>query len=346
MAQPGFQISPPTRNTVNKELVEVCATICHRMYDENLSIERDLPFGAKFRVVDDHFVKDISPRFAIVLYKNCLILSWRGSVSLWDWTANFAGSPVRSGRWNDIAPNLLVHKAYCADVESDLASHEKLMMTLFKENKKINEIIFTGHSLGGGMANIAHIIVKSQLEQKGTSWKKSSPHNLTCRTVAFAAPMTTLNIEPEFDAATPTNTFLRTVSVNTCNFIYSFDPVPHAVGDVDYLKEVVKRLKNKLGGIAKICLVVVKADSKIDYVMENLDKLKEYHHIGEIIYYDVTNSRYPYCILCDSKLVNPTPNFRSGTILPPPQTASTKDKIYEAHMFFPVAFVDPTYRSG
>lgn len=264
-------------------------------------------------------------------------------MSVLDWTSNFAYAPVLSSRWCAIAPNLRVHSSYNTLVESDLTHYHEAIMTELEKIKNIGDIIFTGHSLGGGLASVAHIIVKSQLEQEGTAWKTSFPRNLTCHTLAFAAPMTTLYTESKqkgiFDAKTPPNIFLKKISDNTCNFVYMFDPVPHAVGDLHYLKEIFISIfpdlkRNIAGNVGAPFLFFVKADGKINILVNQLFSVSDYQHIGKIIHYD---KKSKHQILRDSSLVDESlDQFRNNnTIQSPPKKI---DDMVDSHFFFPRSF--------
>ena len=55
----------------------------------------------------------------------------------------------------------------------------------------VTQVVFTGHSLGGGVAQVAHLYALSH-------WKQDYP-NVDFRTLTFSAPMTFFFSEDEFD---------------------------------------------------------------------------------------------------------------------------------------------------
>ena len=61
----------------------------------------------------------------------------------------------------------------------------------------VTQVIFTGHSLGGGLAQVAHLYALS-------NWKGAHP-NVAFRTLTFSAPMTFFFSEDEFDDLKPTD---------------------------------------------------------------------------------------------------------------------------------------------
>ena len=349
--------TPPqeTLTGVNPELLKVCATLCHQMYYVKAQGDFKLPYDARVLFYTDHGIfTDTVPPFAIASHGNSLILAWRGSMSVVDWTSNLAYAPVSSSRLSTIAPNLRLHSSYNSIVESDLALyHNEIMNAINQDDQDITQIIFTGHSLGGGLANVAHIILKSELEQDQTQWKTRRPEGLTCRTVAFSAPMTTLNLESNhsgtFDPTTPTNKFLKKVSDNTCNIIYSFDPVPHAVADLAFLAGTMKNLLPDLTGnnlFTGALLGIFGVESQIQGLLNKLYALADYHHIGKLIYYKHDAAPQPV-VLRDSNFLDDSSasQFRGNQAIPtaPRRRGSVKD-VVAAHMFFPEAFVDQAYR--
>ena len=55
----------------------------------------------------------------------------------------------------------------------------------------VKEVVFTGHSLGGGLAQVAHLFALAQ-------WAEHHP-DVTFRTLTFSAPMTFFRSDDEMD---------------------------------------------------------------------------------------------------------------------------------------------------
>lgn len=120
---------------------------------------------------------------------------------------------------------------------------------------------------------------------------------MTVRSIAFSAPMTTVNLSKD------DSEFLKKVSKNSCNIIFSNDLIPHTPGHID---NVLTWAKNVLLPhlVAKILPCIMKWTAKwiissllsflkLDESDKGNDKLRgikevceKYKHIGTIIHYE------------------------------------------------------------
>jgi hypothetical protein len=375
--------TPSSKMTgVEETLTEVCATICQQIYHDQL--ESDGVTSTKtmnkgdFKLTDATHTADVIeftnhgellklavPPFVIVHYKgkddaegDALILGWRGSTTLLDWTADFASSPVASPRWIAAAPQIRCHAAYTALIESDLTLYEAAIFKAIsdsykpgkdskgKENtRRIKQVILTGHSLGGGLAQVAHMMIQGQLSQPGSAWSEFAAQ-ITCRTVAFAGPMVVLNLDPTDSTTTD---FMKTVSKNACNIVFGCDAVPHGPGDVEFLNAAVKLVYHQLphgiarwgGGINKMIL-----GKKDDFVHSGiLPTFMAYHHPGKVIYHqgEITVSKdgeITYLggkdpvVLRDSMYTDVTsPEFRGNDNVAKCKSDNARVVLGETHMF-------------
>ena len=71
-----------------------------------------------------------------------------------------------------------------------MATNGEKILKAIKESG-VKQVVFTGHSLGGGVAQVAHLYALS-------NWKKDYP-NVTFRTLTFSAPMTFFFYEDEIN---------------------------------------------------------------------------------------------------------------------------------------------------
>ena len=71
-----------------------------------------------------------------------------------------------------------------------MAMNGERILKAIKESG-VTQVVFTGHSLGGGVAQVAHLYALS-------NWKEAHP-DVAFRTLTFSAPMTFFFSEDEFD---------------------------------------------------------------------------------------------------------------------------------------------------
>jgi hypothetical protein len=353
---------PPGKDMtgVDTNITEVCATISHQIYEakkaEDLQLCDDTHTAEVILFVDHgEILKHTVPPFVIVKSGDSLILGWRGSTSLMDWASDLSFAPVSSPRWSSVAPHIRCHSAYTALVESDLSMYETIILDTIK-TRSISQVILTGHSLAGGTAQVAHLMIQGQLNQSGTAWSKLA-QQITCRTVAFSSPMVTINLD-ENDVGT--TAFMKTISSNSCNFVFECDAVPHAVGDLEFLTKVAESLIPEIiekvpGGGGGWFGVLSHWSRLIESTVENLykkvvvdslrsslDTLAIYHHPGKIIYYHDSDKTTEPVILRDSiHLDNTLSLFRSYEKMALPKStknAQVSQRLRDAHGVFPTAF--------
>lgn len=314
---------------LDPSMTSLCADLCRSMYDidgkdTETSITSDQLAGRlskgphKVELVKFENHGDLgatTPPFALVVTGQTMILAWRGSTTIMDWINDFAMAPITSPPLLEADSHLRLMGSYLGLVENDLALHEGLIVdTITGKNKrrKIENIIFTGHSLAGGMAQVAHIVVESLLRQGNanrTSSTWSDLPDLTCRSVLFAAPMTVVSLSGDaINGERPwtSSAFLQDIAANSCNIVYGLDAVPHGFGDVGFIEEVIKKLLERsffdvVKHLVNAAVTLgIKRLKMGDSVQDLLTKVKEtpmvkvvarkFHHVGKIIYYPTHTS--------------------------------------------------------
>jgi hypothetical protein len=104
---------------VDANLLEVCATISDQISKAKKSEDFklcDANHTAEVILFANHgeLLKDTVPPFVIVKSGDALILGWRGSTTIMDWTSDLTFAPVSSPRWSSVAPQIRCHSAYTA----------------------------------------------------------------------------------------------------------------------------------------------------------------------------------------------------------------------------------------
>jgi len=142
----------------------------------------------------------------------------------------------------------------------------------------IKNIILTGHSLGGGLAQVAHLFITAPVDDKDSEWYGFAKKDVNIQTVAFAAPMTTVLEKP----SNKTTEFLAEyVTGQMRNFVYQLDVVPRAYANVTYIRDMLKAFGKETGikipGLKRFLNNIAEAKST---------EVENYRHIGDIVYYE------------------------------------------------------------
>jgi len=188
----------------------------------------------------------IPPFAALVVQPNdeteapILILAWRGSQTLFDWLNDFACSPTLSSRWSGVTKEINAHGAYTNLVEDTFSRHEDDILALFTEFPKMERAFLTGHSLGGGIANVAHLVVRGQLAlaQAGllgptSPWAKLGDKVIKWSACTFASPQTIVR-KYETDNK-PEPPLMAELDASSYNLVYECDMFPRVLGMLKYL---------------------------------------------------------------------------------------------------------------
>jgi Lipase (class 3) len=302
--------------------------------------------------------KDVIPPFCVAVSGSCMILAWRGSSTIMDWVSDVGYAPVTSSRWRQVSSNVLAHSAYTSFVESDLASHEGFIIQEIR-SRKIDTVLLTGHSLAGGMAQVAHLAIEGQLHTQGSLWHPLQ-ESLTVRSVAIAAPMTTL-VSASSDSPIDDKTLalLTRIATHSCNLVYGPDVVPHGAADITYINDVADVLSSE--AIASLpynwAMRMFGLDHKAKEAVEDfLDRgsvralakvLVQYQHLGTVVYYPIASvtqgSDRPVALRDCRFLPNSFPEFRRNILIPPPiasrrNSAPVSEQLKTAHSFLLKAF--------
>jgi len=219
-----------------------------------------------------------------------LILAWRGSITVFDWINDLAGSPTlcigcpppahyarglcpqkeqspstgpvgaRDGtqlsisepnlswstpllaatRWSGKTKDIRAHGAFVNLVENTFSLHEDAIVELI-EKHKVERAFFTGHSLGGGVANVAHLVVRGQLQKAGSPWAKLEG-KVTWSACTFAAPQTIVRLY-ESEKTPP---LVVDLDASSHNVVYGCDAVPRIPGMLKYMGDIVEKVVPKV----------------------------------------------------------------------------------------------------
>ena len=131
--------------------------------------------------------------------------------------------------------------AYANIVEDTFCQYEDEIVDLIMTHK-VKRVFFTGHSLGGGLANIAHLVVRGQLALgkanllgSGSPWNKlDSDHQVDWLACTFAAPATIIR-PPE------ATQLITDLDDSSYNIVDGCDAVPRGLM-LTYLGDLLKNV--------------------------------------------------------------------------------------------------------
>jgi hypothetical protein len=312
----------------NKKLLHLSATISGQMYDEKAingpalehillqnipQVAKEFPdlqvrflqTGPRFGDIVPKALSTNPPSFAGIITGDTLILAWRGTVTLSDMLADIEFSSATPSGWDETCPGLQVQEVYYHMIKAYFTKHEQDILdyvsgNYMKDKNKplsdkpeergipIKRIILTGHSLGGGLVQVAHLYLNVS---RGKDNEKVSHlgTKVDVQTIAFSAPMTTAFTSSGITDTTTLSFLNDTITPKMRNFVYSRDVVPRAYANLKFVGGMVDAflVDTSSASEAELGLAEVLVDLIEDHGEDKdwQDALTKYCHIGRLIYY-------------------------------------------------------------
>lgn len=286
---------------VDNDTLRICATLAGQMYGARSKRSFVLPKAIRRSVqildfFDNEDLAATTPSFALAVMGSTMILVWCGTrvaSNPVDIVVDAHIAPLASRAWMDTAPAVRAQGGILAHVESYFAQHGEHIRDLMRSHK-IKRICLTGHSLGGGIAQVAHLFLAGQQRRDFSEWVEAlMDEDVSIRTVAFAAPMTIAILHRNHQGS---NYFLRDVGENMCNFVFGMDVVPRAYSCLGFMNRTMEAAVPEIvggipvPGIVKRFLRIQKilTDGINGFIEDQSDLIKVmtfYSHIGTIVYY-------------------------------------------------------------
>ena len=160
------QIEIPSKKLtgVDTHITEICANLSSQIYNASsknlLKLESSTKKKATIIIFDNHGdCEKVLPTFSVAVTDDTMIVGWRGSHEISDFVTDAVLAPVVCNVLGKAASGIRVQAMMASLAGSDLEVHGSEMVNYIKQNK-IKQIVFTGHSLGGGIATVAHLFVQ------------------------------------------------------------------------------------------------------------------------------------------------------------------------------------------
>jgi len=300
-----IQAPPKSMTGVSESVTRLCAKLSQQIYKAS-SLD-DLQHllstdGIDVNVImfDTHGVlKTTTPPFGVAVMPSLetMVLVWRGSMTKMDWVVDLAVAPVLSERWNQAAKSLRVHAGYTSLVESDLALHEEWLVNEI-QTRGITQIILTGHSLAGAMAQVGQVAIEGQMQSSGSIW--SCLDDVTVRCIQFGAPMTCMLLDDDDKKSLE---FWDKLSSTSCNLVFASDMLPRAPGNFRYVDTAVRKalvpfIKDAFKDVPIMSLIdlfpsalqklvdLYQDETKKHDVRDIIRICQKFQHVGSIVWYE------------------------------------------------------------
>ena len=131
---------------------------------------------------------------------------------------------LAASRWSSETKEINAHGGFVNLVENTFSRHEDAIVDLNTKHN-VKRAFITGHSLGGGIANVAHLVVRAQLKKIGSPWYKlNSDRQVDWLSCTFASPFTIVRLYEEKNIPPPP--LIVDLDASSYNLVYGCDPVP------------------------------------------------------------------------------------------------------------------------
>eukprot|EP00964_Phaeocystis_antarctica_P055588 scaffold32696_cov59-Phaeocystis_antarctica.AAC.2 len=203
------------------------------------------------------------------------------------------------------------HGMYANFVENTFCQYENAIVDLITTHK-VKRVFFTGHSLGGGLANVAHLAVRGQLALgqagllgSGSPWTnpKLAEDQVEWLACTFAAPATIVRPPAETQ-------LIKDLDGSSYNIVYDCDAVPRGLGMLTYLDDLLKsvvlpltgqKTKDEVLNTLPFFLLNTAGKNGVDPVKllkssGTTTVMRQFTHIGTVVYKKSEDSSYIYLL--------------------------------------------------
>lgn len=186
-----------------------------------------------------------------VVHDQTLFLAWKGTADMMDAVKDLCAVPVRTSLWSAAFPSIRAHTGIVSTLDDRFVSSFGGIVQLL-EDFSIERVVFTGHSLGGGLAQLALMAVYGQQALGYPLWAtvRNNVATILERVVfsaqAFASPMVFSYSENALNEEE--SSVAKRFRENCRVFVYGSDLIPRCPGNVDYFMKAAREVAKSLVG--------------------------------------------------------------------------------------------------
>ena len=217
---------------------------------------------------------------------------------------------LAAARWSGgTEPDITrAHGMYANFVENTFCQYENAIVDLITTHK-VKRVFFTGHSLGGGLANVAHLAVRGQLALgqagllgSGSPWTNPNlAKEVKWLACTFAAPATIVRPPAETQ-------LIKDLDDSSYNIVVGCDAVPRGLGMLTYLDDVLKsvvlpligqKTKDEVLNTLPFFLLNTAGKNGVDPVKllkssGTTTVMRQFTHIGTVVYKKPVREDFSY----------------------------------------------------
>jgi hypothetical protein len=231
---------------------------------------------------------ELRPAAVVVVKNACLFVAWRGTASPMDAILDVHATGNTSPWWQKLCGDIKVHSGGHAMLEHDFLSSLHRLALLVK-TFKVRKMFFSGHSLGGQVAQIAFLAAQGQIFSKFNMYQSHTGSDeedeLTRQAmhqafqgvqfegVFFAAPMA-FHFPDGIEGLLPrSQEMVQQLQAECTNYVFGDDIVPRFPGVDVFWRKAMHAIKEKKVSVRPVAFTGPQKSETSDFTKFALEKV-------------------------------------------------------------------------